>query len=49
MITVGTILIPKKDKEHLFPPNVQYVITQRDVDDKGEIGEYWTIKLKQSK
>ena len=40
----GMVLVPKKDKKHLFKENARYVVTQIDVDGSGDIGDYWEVE-----
>lgn len=43
-LSVGTVLVPKKERKHLFQENTRYVVTQEDIDANGEIGDYWEIE-----
>lgn len=42
-LNVGTILVPKENQKHRFKKDLQYIVTQKDIDNNPKIGEYWEI------
>jgi len=39
----GTILVPKKERQHYFKENARYVVTKKDIAGNATIGDYWEI------